>query len=160
MVGVSGTVGVTAGSVGNVVAPGVGVLCRGPDVAVLVGTPFFSWFPVASFRAVFPCASVGLVRHGLGGKVGVTTTGTVAPEGGAVAVINVALVTAVASPCGRPCASSDPQTLPTVTKSRDILIQRQKKVTSITSKRPPMPRFHRAINVSIISLLSFPQIFS
>lgn len=155
-VGAVGAVGVTIGSAGEA----VGVLCNKPAVAVLVGMLFFSWFPVAPSRAVFPRASVGLVRHGLGGKVGVTTTGAVVTEGGAVAVINMALVTAVASSCGRPWASSDPQTLPTVTKSRDILIQRQKKVTSITSKRPPMPRFHRAIKVSIISLLSFPQIFS
>ena len=36
----------------------------------------------------------------------------------------------------------------------------QKKVTTITIKRPLTPRFHRAINVSIISLLSFPPNFA
>ena len=153
-VGVTGTVGVTAGSVGDgvgsMVAPGVAVLRRDPDVAVLVGTPLRPLFLVASTRAAFPCTPVGLARQGLGGRVGVTATRAVVgvTAGGAVAVINTALLTAFwGSPPGRPCASNDPQTLPTVTKSRDILIQRQKKVTIITSKRPPAPRFHRAINV-------------
>ena len=145
------TVGVTAGGVGdNVgedVAPGTGVLRSDPDVTVLPGTVLRSRVLVAPTRGVFPRGSTGLARQGLGGRVGVTSTVAVAVAGGAVAVINTGLLTRTSCPPGRPWASSDPQMLPTVTKSRDILIQRQKKVTIITIRRPLAPRFHRAINV-------------
>lgn len=99
--GVPGTLGVTAGSVGegvgNMVAPGVGVLCSGLDVAVVEGTFLRPLLPVASTRAVFLCAPVGLARQGFGGSVGVTPIGAIVgvgvTEGGAVAVINTALLT-------------------------------------------------------------------
>lgn len=97
-VGVTGTVGDAAGSVGegagSIVAPGVGVLRSGPDVAVLEGTLLRPVLPVSSTRAVFPCAPVGLARQGLGGRVGVTTISVGVTAGGAVAVINTALLTA------------------------------------------------------------------
>jgi hypothetical protein len=49
------------------------------------------------------------------------------------------------------CAKRDAQELPTVTKSRDILMQMSANVMDTMMPRPLYPRFHRAINVSIIS---------
>lgn len=74
-----------------------------------------------------------------------------------MAVINVVLTTCAASFPGCPCVSSDPHTLPAVTKSRDILMHMQQNVMPITTRRPWTPLFHRAINVPIIALLSFPS---
>ena len=71
MVGV--TVGGVGEGVGSTVAPGVGVLRSGLDVAVLEGTPFRPLMPVASIRAVSPCVPVGVARQGFGGSVGVTS---------------------------------------------------------------------------------------
>jgi hypothetical protein len=166
-VGVTTTVGVTAGSVGDgvgkstgvTVTPDIGVFCRcaGVAEALTVGTLVRPLLLVASTSEVCPFSPVGLARQGLGGLVGVASTRGVATAVGTVAVIKTELTTRVSSPPVLPCANSEPQALPTVTKSRDILMLIQKKVTTITIKRPLAPRFHRAINVSIISLLSFPQ---
>lgn len=49
------------------------------------------------------------------------------------------------------CAKRDAQELPTVTKSRDILMQMSANAMDTMMPRPLYPRFHRAINVSIIS---------
>jgi hypothetical protein len=96
-VGVTGTVGVAAGSVGegvgSIVAPGGGVLRNGLDTGVLEGTSLRPLLLVASTRAVFPRAPVGLARQGLGGRVGVTTIKVGVTAGGAVAVITTALLT-------------------------------------------------------------------
>lgn len=96
-VGVTGAVGDTAGSVGEgvggTVAPGAGVLRTDPGVAVLEGTLLRPLLPVSSTRAVFPRAPVGLARQGSGGRVGVTTISVGVTAGGAVAVINTALLT-------------------------------------------------------------------
>ena len=172
-VGVTTTVGVTAGCVGDgvgdgvgesagvTVTPDIGVFCRRAGVAetLTVGTPVRPLLLVVSTSEVCPCCPVGLARQGLGALVGVASTGVIATEVETVAVIKIEVTTRVSSPPVLPCANNEPQALPTVTKSRDILMLIQKKVTTITIKRPLAPRFHRAINVSIISLLSFPPTF-
>src|SRR5712692_5341273 len=125
-----------------------------------MGTLVPPLFSVPLTCGVSPFAPIGLARQGSGVMVGVTATGEVDTAPGAVAVINAALTTRVPSPPPRPCANSGPHTLPAVTKSRDILMHMQKKVPIMTIKRPLTPRFHRAINVSIIGLLSFPPNFT
>src|SRR6266849_1589185 len=124
-----------------------------------MGTLVPPLFSVPLTCGVYPFAPVGLARQGLGVMVGVTATGEVDTAPGAVAGIKAGLTTRVSSPPPRPCANSGPHTLPAVTKSRDVLMLMQKKVTTMTIKRPLIPRFHRAINVSIIGLLSFPPKF-
>lgn len=168
-VGVTTDVGVTVGGVddgfglGVTVTPGVGVLrgCVGVAEACRAGTLVCPLPSVILTCGVCPFTLVGLARQGMGVTVdvGATTTCEVATEVGTVAVTNAELTTCVPSPLGCARANSDPHAPPTVTKSRDILMHMQKKVMAMTIKRPPTPRFHRAINVSIIFSYPSPQIF-
>src|SRR5437764_11724316 len=56
----------------------------------------------------------------------------------------------------RPPGKIDPQALPTVMKSRDILMHMQQNINVMAINLPRYPRFHKAIKVSTIALLSFP----
>src|SRR2546421_10371639 len=56
----------------------------------------------------------------------------------------------------RPPGKIDPHVLPTVMKSRDILMHMQQNINVMAINLPRYPRFHKAIKVSNIALLSFP----
>lgn len=106
-------------------------------------------------RDVLPV--VGDNRQGfvVGVIVGANTTVVGPDASGPICEVAVAVMSAELSmfSCeggGPPCDHSADQELPTVTKSRDILMQMMRKASETNTPLPPYPRFQIAIKVSII----------
>lgn len=143
------TTGVTVGREAGRVGAGVGVLLFFPSVG---WTPL----PVLAVR-VSPTVTTGETPPGVLVPIQGVTTRTGVESGVTVACATPVVVEDVLPANGKPGwtrRENEPQTLPTVTKSRDIPMLMLIKMRSAATRRPPLPRFHRAITVSII--FSYP----